>query len=110
MINPWQILKTEGELNRTVRDAFVGTYGKRGAKAVRAVEQGRVKKYRDYFVVVGESGEYCVDGSFCSCDAQKYGKDCWHTLAVRLAAELGAFETYDLWYYNEGLDDPEEDS
>lgn len=107
MINPWQILKTEGELNQEVRDAFAETYGKRGSEAVLAVENGQVKKYRDYFVVVGNHGEYYIDGDFCSCDAQKYGKECWHTLAVRLARELGRYEVYDLWYYKDGVDEDE---
>ena len=53
MIHPFTVLKREGELNDTVRQAFIGAYGKRGAEAVDAVLEGRVKKYRDYFVVVG---------------------------------------------------------
>jgi len=108
MINPFVVLKREGVVNETVRTAFIDTYGKRGMEAVDAVAEGRVKKYNDYFVVVGNSGEYCVDGDFCSCPAVRYGNLCWHTLAVRIALVTGQYDTYDLWYYKQGVD--EEDS
>lgn len=107
MIHPWQVLKTAGDLNETVWQAFVHAYGKRGSDAVDAVRDHRVKKYRDYFVVVGNSGEYYVEGEFCSCEGRLYGKECWHTLAVRIARELGAYETYNLWYYKDGVDEDE---
>ncbi len=35
-------------------------YGKRGEKAIKLVEEGRVKKYRDFFVVVSND-EYVVE-------------------------------------------------
>ena len=107
MINPFQILKQEGELNDVVRKAFIDAYGKRGMEAVDAVKEQRVKKYRDYFVVVGNTDEYFVEGSFCSCNAQLYGKECWHTLAVKIAVELGMYESYNLWYYKNGVDEDE---
>ncbi|HJJ50529.1 MAG TPA: SWIM zinc finger family protein [Methanocorpusculum sp.] len=107
MTNPFQILKAEGELNDVVRNAFISAYGNRGMEAVDAVKENRIKKYRDYFVVVGNTGEYYLEGSFCSCDAFLYGKKCWHTLAVQIAVELGLYETYDLWYYKNGVDEDE---
>ncbi len=107
MIHPFQILKTEGELNDVVRTAFVDAYGKRGMEAFDAVKDNRVKKYRDYYVVVGNTGEYYVEGSFCSCEAQLYGKECWHTLAVKIADETGMYESYNLWYYKNGVDEDE---
>ena len=107
MIHPWKVLKTEASLNETVRQAFIHAYGKRGSDAVDAVRDHRVKKYRDYFVVVGNSGEYYVEGDFCSCEARLYGKPCWHTLAVRIAQEVGEYETYNLWYYKDGVDEEE---
>lgn len=111
MINPLWILKREGALNETVRAAFIETYGKRGQQAVDAVAEHRVKKYLDFFVVVGNNDEYCVDGEFCSCAASKYGNKCWHTLAVQIAEELHAYEEYPLWYYkNNGLDEEEDTS
>ena len=109
MIHPFTVLKREGELNDAVRQAFIGAYGKRGAEAVDAVRSGRVKKYRDYFVVVGNTDEYFIEGDFCSCAASRYGNDCWHTLAVKIAEATGLFETYDMWYYLHGVDEEEED-
>ncbi|HJK01508.1 MAG TPA: hypothetical protein O0W91_00440 [Methanocorpusculum sp.] len=110
MIHPWTILKKERTLNETVWQAFVHTYGKRGSEAINAVRNHRVKKYRDYFVVVGNSGEYYVEGDFCSCEANLYGKSCWHRLAVQIAYELEEYETYDLWYYKDGLDEDDPES
>ena len=109
MIHPFTFLKREGTLNETVRQAFVGAYGKRGAEAFDAVREGRVKKYRDYFVVVGNTDEYFIEGDFCSCAASRYGVDCWHTLAVKIAEASGMYETYDMWYYLHGVDEDEED-
>jgi len=107
MIHPFLVLKREGTLNDTVKDAFISAYGKRGLEAIEAVAEGRVKKYNDYFVVVGNSGEYCVDGDFCSCPAVRYGNVCWHTLAVKIAETLGSYESYNLWYYKNGVDEEE---
>ncbi|MDU9376480.1 hypothetical protein McpSp1_11010 [Methanocorpusculaceae archaeon Sp1] len=107
MIHPWQVLRSENGLTDIVRQAFIHAYGKRGSDAVDAVSDNRVKKYKDYFVVVGNSGEYYVEGNFCSCNARLYGKECWHTLAVKIAKELGMYETYDLWYYKDGVDEDE---
>ena len=109
MIHPFTVLKREGELNDAVREAFIGAYGKRGAEAFDAVLEGRVKKYRDYFVVVGNTDEYFIEGDFCSCAASRYGVDCWHTLAVKIAEATGLFETYDMWYYLQGVDEEEEE-
>ena len=105
MINPFQILKKEGCLNETVRAAFVSTYGKRGAEAVDAVRDKRVKKYLDYYVVVGNNNEYFIDEGECSCPAARFGNECWHTIAVRIAEELHAYEEYNLWYYKNGVAD-----
>ena len=50
-----------------------------------------------------------MEGDFCSCAASRYGVDCWHTLAVKIAEATGLFETYDMWYYLQGVDEEEED-
>lgn len=107
MIHPFQVLKKEGCLNDVVRKTFIDAYGKRGMEAFDAVKENRVKKYQDYFVVVGNTDEYFVEGSFCSCNAMLYGKECWHTLAVQIAAVLGKYDSYNLWYYKDGVDEDE---
>lgn len=109
MINPFQLLKKEGELNETVRAAFIDTYKKRGELALVAVADGRVKKYLDFFVVVGNSDEYYIEEGVCSCAASRFGNDCWHTLAVRIAEEIHAYEEYNLWYYKNGVADEDDD-
>lgn len=108
MIHPFQVLKREGSLNETARQAFISAYGRRGAEAVNAVLDHRVKRYMDYFVVVGNTDEYFVDGEYCSCAASRYGVDCWHTLAVRIAEATGIYDKYNMWYYLCGVDEDEE--
>jgi predicted nucleic acid-binding Zn finger protein len=93
-------LVREGVDDRSIlRRAAMEEYGDRGVKAVEAVFNGNVKRYRDFFVVVGQSGEYIVEDDFCTCpDFAFRGRECWHILAVRIAGLSGRFESYDLWY------------
>ncbi|NYT07633.1 MAG: hypothetical protein GKC05_05185 [Methanomicrobiales archaeon] len=92
-------LQEEGELTPFLRDEIIRIFGDRGRKALKALDERRVKKYRDFFVVVGTSDEYIVEDEFCSCPVYLYrGGGCWHVLAVKIAALTGDFEEYDLWY------------
>ncbi|MDD1717561.1 MAG: SWIM zinc finger family protein [Methanoregulaceae archaeon] len=84
------------------REEIIRKYGDRGARALDAVTEGRVKKYRDFFVVVGRSDEYVVEDEFCTCrDSVFRGGGCSHILAVRIARERGAYEEIDLWYLDD---------
>jgi predicted nucleic acid-binding Zn finger protein len=78
-------------------------FGVRGKKAVEAVRSGKVKKYRDFFVVKGSSGEYIVEDDFCTCNDYLYrlsvkGGVCYHSIAVRIARATGEYEEIDRWY------------
>lgn len=74
-------------------------YGERGEKAVRLIREGKVRKYLDFYVVTGKSGEYVVEGNFCTCNDFLFrGRDCAHIIAVRLAEETGCVEKVDEWY------------
>ncbi len=100
MIDVWERLTCQGTLTPEIREEFRRQYGERGKKALKAVDEFRVKKYRDFFVVVGFSDEYLVDEEFCSCGDFLYrGRECTHLLAVRIAKKIGVFEEYDSWYY-----------
>ncbi len=76
-------------------------YGKRGEKAFFYLRDGRVKKYRDFFVVVGRE-EYVVEDFFCTCpDFQlnlKGKRPCAHIIAVELAKASGNYESVDAYY------------
>ena len=76
-------------------------FGKRGDKAFFYVKERRVKKYRDFFVVVGRE-EYIVDEMFCTCkDFQinlKGKKPCSHIIAVEVAKALGLYDEIDGYY------------
>ncbi|RXE56195.1 hypothetical protein ABH15_08580 [Methanoculleus taiwanensis] len=95
----WPGADRECILDAEYRDRIVRAHRERGRKALRAVEEGRVKRYLDFFVVVGRSDEYVVEADFCTCsDFVFRGCECWHILAVRIAEETGLFEPFDIWY------------
>lgn len=77
------------------------SYGKRGEKAYFYVSQNRVKKYKDFFVVVG-TNEYIVEESFCSCpdfQLKLKGKEpCAHIIAVEIAKKLKLYDEIDTFY------------
>ncbi|HVP24614.1 MAG TPA: hypothetical protein VMS81_01380, partial [Methanomicrobiales archaeon] len=69
-------------------------------KALEIVDEGRVKKYLDFFVVVGGSGEHVVEDEFCSCQDALFRRrgECAHVLAVRIAAITHQYEECPIWY------------
>ncbi|HUU74729.1 MAG TPA: SWIM zinc finger family protein [Methanoregulaceae archaeon] len=95
----WDQLKAEGDLKPRLSDKVIRLYGERGRKALMAINEGQIKKYLDFFVVVGKTDEYVVDDDFCTCNDFIFrGGQCWHIIAVRIAAITGTFESFDLWY------------
>jgi len=46
--------------------ALLLSFGKRGDKAFEYLKRSKVKRYKDFFVVVGKE-EYVVEGGFCTC-------------------------------------------
>lgn len=80
---------------------FFLNYGKRGEKAYFYLQQNRVKKYRDFFIVVGRE-EYIVDEFFCSCpdfQLKLRGREpCAHILAVEVAKILKHYDEIDAYY------------
>ena len=80
---------------------LIDTFGKRGDKAFFYMREGRVKRYRDFFVVVGRE-EYIVDEEFCTCrDFQlnlKGRQPCAHIIAVQIARKFGMYDTIDAYY------------
>ena len=93
--------------NRTLEDGLedeiIREFGVRGKNAIALVRSGRVKKYRDFFVVGGRKGEYVVEGDFCTCRdylyrLSKQGGICYHSLATKIAAATGEYQTVDAWY------------
>jgi predicted nucleic acid-binding Zn finger protein len=100
MTDPWKVLEKERRLTPGIRRLIGERYGQRGVKALEIVDEGRVKKYLDFFVVVGSSGEYVVEEEFCSCEDAIYRRrgECAHVLAVRIAALAGRVEEFPVWY------------
>lgn len=95
----WQKMERDRALTPEFRACIESAYGERGRKALEAVDAGQVKRYRDFFIVVGRSDEYIVEDDFCTCsDFLFRGRECWHILAVRTAERTGLYESYDLWY------------
>ncbi len=99
MTDPWKVLEKEKKLTPEIRRLIGERYGQRGVKALEIVDEGRVKKYLDFFVVVGSSDEYVVEEEFCTCsDALFRRGECSHVIAVRIAALTGQYEEFPLWY------------
>lgn len=92
-------LREEGSLTPALRQEIIRVLGDRGRKALAGIDEKKVKKYRDFFVVVGTTDEYIVEEDFCSCRDFIFRKGrCWHVLAVAIASLTGNYEEYDLWY------------
>ena len=107
MTDPWKILEREGRLTPEVRRLIGERYGQRGVKALEIVDEGRVKKYLDFFVVVGTSEEHVVEDEFCSCVDSLFRRrgECAHVLAVRIAVITGCYEEFPLWYQDTWKED-----
>ncbi len=96
------LISKKKELDPFIREEIRKTFGRRGIKALAAIDEKDVKKYLDFFVVSGATSEYVIDEDFCTCgDFLFRGKECWHLLAVRLAVASGSFERVDAWYQDE---------
>ncbi|MFP4631928.1 MAG: SWIM zinc finger family protein [Halobacteriota archaeon] len=99
----WHVeLVREGRLTPEITDAVLDAHGGRGRRAMQAVAEGRVKRYRDFTVVVGRSDEYVVEDGSCTCRDYRYnlggeGK-CQHVLAVEIAEAVDEVDEHDMWY------------
>ncbi|SFR35888.1 hypothetical protein SAMN04487947_0388 [Halogeometricum rufum] len=98
-------LAAAGELTPGVVDAVATIHGTRGTRAIEAVSEGRVKRYRDFTVVVGYADEYVVEDGGCTCKDSSYNLDtedddqrCWHVLAAAVAERIGELDHHDMWY------------
>ena len=95
----WQRIREKHLLDSALRDEIETVFGARGKKALAAIDSGKVKQYRDFFVVEGRTAEYVVDEDFCTCRDFLYrGRTCWHLLAVRIAMGAALAEPVDSWY------------
>jgi predicted nucleic acid-binding Zn finger protein len=94
-----------GELRGPIAEAIIAAHGDRGARAIEAVSERRVKEYRDFTVVVGHEDEYIVEDGSCTCKDAEYNLDaedpedlCWHAIAVAIADRVDAVDHHDMWY------------
>ena len=93
------------EIEAPVAERIIATHGSRGAQAIEAVAEGRVKQYRDFTVVVGHEDEYVVENRACTCKDSSYNLDpedpeqlCWHVIAAVVAEAVGEVDHHDMWY------------
>ena len=105
-VDEWESeLEATGELTSDAADAIVAAHGDRGVRAIEAVGERRVKRYRDFTVVVGHSGEHVVENGGCECEDSHYNLDpedptelCWHVIAAKVARRVDAVDHHDMWY------------
>ncbi|MCL9815844.1 hypothetical protein [Natronocalculus amylovorans] len=103
---PWLApLIEEKALTPEAVSAILTAHGDRGRQAIEAVSEERVKRYRDFTVVVGFSDEYVVEEGRCMCKDSSYNLDqqdpaqrCWHAIAVDIAEAIEAVDHHDMWY------------
>lgn len=99
MSDTWQDHNEKKALDATLREKIAREFGARGRKALDAIDQRRIIKYLDFFVVKGAGGEYVVSEDVCTCrDFAFRQSPCWHVIAVRIATATKTFETVDAWY------------
>ncbi len=96
-------IREQGSLTPELEKRLLEEFGPRGKNAIGLVRAHKVKKYRDFFVVQGKSGEYIVEDDFCTCKDYLYrlsikGGVCYHSVAVRIARATGEYEEVDQWY------------
>jgi predicted nucleic acid-binding Zn finger protein len=97
-----QRLEQEKMLNAPLRGEIEAVFGTRGKKALAAIDDGKVRKYLDFFVVEGKTARYIVEEDFCTCSDFMYrGRTCWHLLAVRIAIASGTCRQVDSWYQDQ---------
>jgi len=99
---PPEVLEAAGKgISYELYKTLLLSFGKRGEKAFNYLKEDRVKKYLDFFVVVGEE-EYVVEENFCTCnDFQinlKGKAPCAHVIALRLSKFLEHYREFDLYY------------
>jgi predicted nucleic acid-binding Zn finger protein len=98
----FDLISKKKELDRLNREEIKKSFGQQGIKALAAIDEKRVKKYLDFFVVEGKTSEYVIDEDFCTCgDFLFRGRECWHLLAVRLAGATSSFENINAWYQDQ---------
>ena len=98
----WQHLAERKSLDAEIRGEIETTFGTRGKKALAAIDDHKVKKYLDFFVVEGKTARYIVEDEFCTCSDFMYrGRTCWHLLAVRIARTTGTYQAIDSWYQDQ---------
>ena len=105
-VEQWeQMLREAGELTPAAVDRITAVHGDRGARAIEAVGEDRVKAYKDFTVVVGHEDEYVVEDDGCTCKDAEVNLDagdpedlCWHAIAVRIARAIDAIDEHDMWY------------
>jgi predicted nucleic acid-binding Zn finger protein len=105
-VEDWrEALAARGHVAGPIAEAIISTHGTRGARAIEAVSEERVKQYRDFTIVVGHADEYVVEDGGCTCKDAEYNLDpddptdrCWHALAVEIAERVDAVDHHDMWY------------
>ena len=99
-------LKRGKELSKEHKSRLANTFGKRFENALKAVEEGTVKRYlfkpsgRVVWIVVGKEKDYQVipTANYCSCDdfyfrvVDSDTSLCYHVIAQKLSAALERYE------------------
>ena len=73
----WQRLAEKKTLDPDLRGEIEAAFGTKGKKALAAIDDKKVLKYLDFFVVEGRTSRYIVEEDFCTCSDFMYrGRTC----------------------------------
>ena len=98
----WQRLADRKNLDPDLRGEIEAVFGTKGTKALAAIDDKKVLKYLDFFVVEGRTSRYIVEEDFCTCSDFMYrGRACWHLLAVRIASVTSSYVPVNSWYQDQ---------
>jgi len=102
-----ETVKSEGQVSEAHVARLSEAFGQRGAKALEALQEGRIKKYvfkpsgRVVWIVVGKRRDYLVMPAidYCSCYdfyfQFDHGHVCYHIIAQKLAEATGKFDSFE---------------
>lgn len=100
-------VKSEGRVSESHVARLSEAFGQRVAKALEALQEGRIKKYvfkpsgRVVWIVVGKRRDYLVMPAidYCSCYdfyfQFDHGHVCYHIIAQKLAEATGRFDAFE---------------
>ncbi|OKY77716.1 MAG: SWIM zinc finger protein [Candidatus Methanohalarchaeum thermophilum] len=100
-------IRNEDKFNEEAKKLILEKFGKRGERAINGLEEDKIKKYNDFWIVIGEKDHIVINKCFCDCEDYLYNissregseKYCWHSIAVKLADIFNMYSKINEFYF-----------